>query len=482
MKMYLKIIGGIMVTAITIISCQREISAPESSAFDAKAAKEWYYGTFKKSSDYLSLDRTKTGKLSPDWNHGKEYKIGNISFVEFPLVKEIKNFKVPQYPGLSLHQLTIIANTSFETVVFARNSSGQMSVRVIQYVPDWQLAQKRNFDISYLKLNTLKKEFSGRLSITNWQGTNEKKYQYTNQGVRKIKKAIRNNPDGSTGHRTEDETCMIWTVTEEHMLCTGYVEGDITYITNCSDWEATAWAWEELGDCETIGSGDDECDVISTGLDVCICQIFDICADLGGGNNSGAVNSVINNLNDPCKSAALLAITSPAINNAITSFYNVSLQPINSPITLIIGEGNVPGGGPAVSTELSPGSNIWSTTLSNSFLYSGNSMSQQAWGAIIAHEILHIFISSSNLAPYMTNPSHHLVIFTSFINTTSNLLQAAFGIGAADATKLALNGLADLWSWGNFDTMSQSQYGYTLSQIQSTYQQYTIGGSGIRCQ
>lgn len=199
----------------------------------------------------------------------------------------------------------------------------------------------------------------------------------------------------------------------------------------------------------------------------------------GGG---GEANPPVTNLmNDPCKTAALNAITSMSnINNMITSFYTNTILPSNSPISVTFVEDNSITN-PAQSINLA-GSNYWIVKLNNGFSYTGGAMSQQAWGAIIAHEILHIYLANSNIDPIMQNNSgHHIQIFTNFITTTSTLLQSSFGINSTDATKLALNGLSDLWRWGNFDLLSNSVYGYSLSQIQATYLSYTLGGMGTRC-
>lgn len=199
----------------------------------------------------------------------------------------------------------------------------------------------------------------------------------------------------------------------------------------------------------------------------------------GGGGEEAP--PVVNLMNDPCKTAALNAITSVSnINNMITSFYTNTILPSNSPISVTFVEDNAITN-PAQSINLA-GSNYWMVKLNNGFSYTGGAMSQQAWGAIIAHEILHIYLANSNIDPIMQNNSgHHMQIFTNFINTTSNLLQSSFGINPTDATKLALNGLSDLWRWDNFDLLSNSVYGYSLSQIQAAYLSYTLGGMGTRC-
>lgn len=198
--------------------------------------------------------------------------------------------------------------------------------------------------------------------------------------------------------------------------------------------------------------------------------------EIGGGGDDG----VINGMTDPCKNAALTAISAIGINNTISQFYN-AVSSSGSPITIVFTESdNISSGGPAQTTSM--GNNIYHTTLNNGTAYSSANMSQEAWGAILAHEILHVFIDGGGFANVSYNNfPHHLIIFTNLINTTSNLLHSAFGLDNAIATQLALNGLADLWTLGNFDSLSLSQYGYTLAQVQLTFSQYSIGGLGIRC-
>jgi hypothetical protein len=77
--------------------------------------------------------------------------------------------------------------------------------------------------------------------------------------------------------------------------------------------------------------------------------------------------------------------------------------------------------------------------------------------------------------------SQHLVIFNNFATTTQNLLQTAFGLPPSEALLLALNGLADLWTFGGFDQMCMQLYGVTYNQIKDTYLKYTVGNQGTRC-
>ncbi|MBP6024406.1 hypothetical protein [Ferruginibacter sp.] len=202
----------------------------------------------------------------------------------------------------------------------------------------------------------------------------------------------------------------------------------------------------------------------------------------GGWNGIFLEDWVLNLVNDTCQNAALTAISGVGINNTISQYYNGFSTP-NSPINLTFVPGSVSGGGPAVTTPT--GNHHYTTTLSNDQLaYGSFLMSQEAWGAIIAHEILHIYISEGNISNIQPNTlAHHQAIFVNLITTTRDLLHNAFGLDNTVATKLALNGMADLWQNMpyTFDNLCMTLYGYTQAQINATFAQYTTGLLGTRC-
>lgn len=74
---------------LIFIACRKnDLPAKASDKFDVAAAKEWYYGTFKKSAAYSVHTINDKGKKLPSWSRGKYKKIGDLEIVEFPLVRE----------------------------------------------------------------------------------------------------------------------------------------------------------------------------------------------------------------------------------------------------------------------------------------------------------------------------------------------------------------------------------------------------------
>src|SRR5688572_17232388 len=84
----LSLILSAVILTFTIIACQKNTSSDAlDTVFDSADAKEWYYGTFKKSQEWLNYNAKENGVKSPDWNHGTYQKTGNLEIVEFPLIK-----------------------------------------------------------------------------------------------------------------------------------------------------------------------------------------------------------------------------------------------------------------------------------------------------------------------------------------------------------------------------------------------------------
>lgn len=75
----------------------------------------------------------------------------------------------------------------------------------------------------------------------------------------------------------------------------------------------------------------------------------------------------------------------------------------------------------------------------------------------------------------------HLFIFKSLVDPTRDLLVSAFGMDPLMALKLSLTGIRDNWAYNDFDSLCVSTYGVNLNSIDSTYNAYTSGTLGKKC-
>lgn len=330
---------------------------------------------------------------------------------------------------------------------------------IVQFVADATYPSKNlpaNFFHNYYNLKET--GISGKIAFLNVAGDFQYETKYDKGNVISNSVIQRKANAVSTGGGPVTEACYdVWYVT--------------WYTNGTSNWEYL------FSFCDG-GNGELPCrgTISASGRDLQV--------ECGGGGSGpgggGGLAEVINLLTTPCKNTALGAVTQFGINNTISNFYNNSILPSTGPISLVIHESPYLTSGPA-QTQFDSTSGAWITTLSSAYNYQNSFMSQEAWGAIIAHELLHVYLSNQNVIQVInTNLSHHQAIFNNFITTTSNLLQQSFGMNPDVATQLALNGIEDIWPYSNFVQLMQP-YGFTLGQIHNTLFNYTVGGLGTRC-
>lgn len=150
---------------IFFASCKRVSIENLNETPDVKNAKNWYYGTIKKTNIY-KISEKKSLQL-PDWKYGKHRKSGNLEIIEFPLNKARKSFAISS-KGYSINQITDIANGSVSRVAFIKTDSKEFILKEIDYIPDFEYLKEKEYDISDIELGANIKNFSGYVAIKNW--------------------------------------------------------------------------------------------------------------------------------------------------------------------------------------------------------------------------------------------------------------------------------------------------------------------------
>ena len=268
----------LLVTTIIFAACRKNASS-DNTSFDQMAAKEWYYGVFKKSSEWLGYNRQKNGIKLPDWRNGKYFKVGNSEFVEFPLIKAKTKMGITSKANLSAGDALKIANSSLSRIVFAK-TGGKITVREIDYVPDWDYLSSAKFDISDNYFAKMNKNFTGKLIFKTWGGV-ELSQNLLNNGkiVGKIDK--RNIASNLRVQACEDFLIIIY-----ERNCYTVTNGDVL-TTECTDWvETDRWI-------EPVCDTDPECEGL-TPIE-CACMLFG-CNDPD--NPNGVDEACNNSLNE----------------------------------------------------------------------------------------------------------------------------------------------------------------------------------------
>ncbi|MET0465027.1 MAG: hypothetical protein ABW007_17820 [Chitinophagaceae bacterium] len=265
--------------AFFVAACKKGLtgSGKIDTSFGIDAAKEWYYGTFKKSRDWASYNGTIRGVKSPKWDNGRYFKTGNMEIVEFPLVKTKSALYLPAN-NRSTSDMKRIAEATLARVVFMKRDDGQIFVREVEYIPDWDYASRHGFDISSNSLAALEKDFTGRIIIKTW-GEEEISRRLIVDGVGRKIGHLKQLPSGTSQQMAEkvsvnSQNCTMYQICEFERECHFVWVGDMLEKI-CEQWESTGNCWyEEYCD------GDPDC---NPGLANCQCEVYGICDEDPGG-------------------------------------------------------------------------------------------------------------------------------------------------------------------------------------------------------
>lgn len=250
-----------------LFSCQKETStSKESSVFNPATAKEWYYAEFKKSTEWQGSS-LKGNKL-PDWKNGVIGKNGNAQVVEFPLVKKTKTFPVSlanKGKSLTESELKRVVNASLSKIAFFKNPSGNIVVREIDYVPDWDYLQKRGFNISDVSAFFDGNTFSGNIIVKQWDGQIISSLVLENGKIVKTGKRVV--LDGQPTVNNLDCAYVDYCIWQQD--CTLTIYGDGMMTNECGEWYNTGNCWLQ--------------EVCNGEIDPCLA--YGNNCDPGGGNN-----------------------------------------------------------------------------------------------------------------------------------------------------------------------------------------------------
>jgi hypothetical protein len=293
-------IFGIMSITLTFIACRKNFTESAIDIFSQSEAKEWYYGTFKKSPEWQQSNEK--GEKLPDWKNGTYRRVGNMEIVEFPLMKERKSYSIPSASKLSSSEIRKIADGSLSRIAFIRASNSEIVVRELDYIPNIDFLKVKGYDISDIRLGSKENNFSGRVITKKWDGTILSTRKFENGKITKSGKRINNanfNIESlSSATKNNSSGCAMVEIMEYERTCTEVHRGDVWIPTGeCTPWEPTGNSWVEE-QCSPS-----ECDYGSS--EECECQLFGMgCDDGGGGDEVGEEPPPPPN---PCKTAKKLA-------------------------------------------------------------------------------------------------------------------------------------------------------------------------------
>jgi hypothetical protein len=179
------VLSSIFIVAVLFIAaCQKADFSPTAikQKLDVAAAKEWWYGSFRKSAAYSDLDfnspftpaellskatERKTVSIKfPVWSKSSIHQVDGEHLVEVPLKYFTAQIVIPNKDLLSSSELVKIMDASRSTLVF-KKSGETLTTRIFTYIPDISYLQQFGSDfheVSYFQRSS----FTGWVVIREW--------------------------------------------------------------------------------------------------------------------------------------------------------------------------------------------------------------------------------------------------------------------------------------------------------------------------
>ncbi len=458
--------------AFVIIACQKSADVPGSSEFDVAAAKEWYYGVFKKSAAYNEYNRGTGGKKLPAWSKGIYKKIGGLEIVEFPLAKEKKSVLLDGENGLSAADNLRIAEASLSRIVIIKTPGNRIVIREIDYIPEWNYLKMKNFDISHNSMTAMDKNYSGKLIVKKWNGEElSRKIIAGGKTVSKgrIQRAMPNNA------RSLD--CATYLVTEYQMHCIWVTYGDEPATEEC-DWIPTGVTWyEEICD-------DDPSCGIGMSSEECACQMYELgCeggGDGGGDGDTGGGYEIINKVDDPCLKDMVEESIDQDCRNKVSTIINTLFAA--SETHHLYFEDNPTLAPPLENADARTQVDLHNMSLPNrlkieiTFNTSQlDSASQEYIAATIFHEAIHAWIDYSFPVPTEAAQHHESMAQSGNIQMVANAIREIYpNLSMQDAIDLSWGGLQNTIAWTNLTPQERDR----INQVNNAHK---FGTSGTPC-
>lgn len=334
MKSLLKLFAFTSALVLIAISCQKVLSNESSSSatsskeFNTAFVKNWYVQTFVKTADWQNVWAKEKNVV--DWKNENYHKVGAMEVIEYPLQKQ-KTSLLIIHKSLTNDQIKKLVNASLKRVAFIKNTKNEITVRELDYIPDWEYLQKKQFDIGNIYYDKPGSDFTGNLVVKSWNGTILSMFKIDNGAI--AKKYSFNAASGTAQSRCPGEEACMW-----YEDCDFYGDG---FYGNCGE------PYMDPTDCIDTGNG---CDPMGGGDP---CQIYGNCNESGGGG-SGSQQcdpTLVSPQEEEFNNYVQIAPTAPLTITASTSTYGSS--PISGIITWTVAKGAIAGWEIKANTEYS---------------------------------------------------------------------------------------------------------------------------------
>lgn len=470
--------AAVLLTVLIIQACRKtdnQTTTLTEKKFGISEAKEWWYGSFRKSVEYSKIDRTSplappagsSAKKYPGWKRAISYSIGRLQIVELPLVYETNSILLPGMQNLqNTAEGARIAKSAIHKLMLIKKADGTVAVRTVTIVPSPEYAKQMNYDMGHISPRKLPVDFSGYQMIGGWDES-EKNILRISVGkpVKKLKIVTAETlaKQKASGNTLAREVCEdVWVANMVFVCAIAPSGDDLADEERCRDngyWMEDGGQYElqchdepgdPFSDCVTYGGSSEEC----------TCQVYGLgCEGDGGGGGGGgenppAVPEIVNNVTDPCIKNNVNNVIGLDCKNEITSFINTTFSGSQQYHLQFFDQSTFVGQNPddEARTSTGPiGSDITQTMTVIRFNNSQLANASQEYIAItILHEAIHAWIDYKFPSPIDNAHQHSLMAGTNRFNLMRSALMEMYPLmSMADATDLTWGGLHNTIEFSN---------------------------------
>jgi hypothetical protein len=485
-------------------SCTRiDYGYQRSKDFSVADAKEWWFGTFKKSGDYnyldpnslytpkLELGNNNWGIKDPSWLNAKAYSIGQIKVVELPLIYRKGVVIIPDGNPLSNADFVRTANSIVSKCLIIRLADGKIVVRVLQITPSFKHAKQKGFDVSENSSSFIQSDFDGYYMVRNWNESQVKNWRIQNgkklggflfqkQTHSPRSQAVNIGGVGSHDSVGFDAMPQPWWVALNNAInnqggfeCTSYsTSGDQPQLpANCVTWTSTSGGGSNNIDLPEINLDDPntfgDC-AGAVNYEECFCQTYGL--GCGGGNGGYGSDGGVIEMEDSFRTAY------PCQSDIIESMYNLDsfttsiirdLFNVNDSINMNIGYKVLPNGVDADTRIQLGGLTVNLKIRMSKFVL--DSSTKEYIAVTFIHEAIHayLYLQEQNLRrhlidsatylqrfgffswqAYNVNDPHHVSMANSYITHMANAVRNYNPlVSDTIANALAWGGLSGTSAW-----------------------------------
>ncbi len=345
-----------------------------NAAFDVAAAKEWWYGSFKKSGDFKRINQSSpivqmmaaganlsapatsntTNSASdaalglqsrlPSWRKATYKTIGDLQVVEAPLIGGAVLAPIAEPTATKAEEVRLAALTQ-QKLLISTDKGGKPNVRVVTLVPSLRYAKAKNWDLGVLEAAALPADFEGDIIACNWAGTLLNAWR-KEDGKQKVRLVPRQRQGSETTGALNEKgkverssmVCeQVYIIIGYHYYCIAAPQGDEPPDAACerdpSLWQQGNPIWDWVTVCLPVGSdggpGDDICPP-GLSMEECFCSLYNVGCEGGGGDGENeeqevtCSQNVIDSLNQEFHQMLLNYGRSQSINDVI--YDEVDLQ------------------------------------------------------------------------------------------------------------------------------------------------------------